>query len=47
VAKQVIDAMPDASYDGGILLERLAYGLLAQTAEHAEATAAFTRKRRS
>jgi enoyl-CoA hydratase/carnithine racemase len=45
LAKQVVDAMPDASYDAGILLERLAYGMLAQTAEHAEATAAFTRKR--
>ena len=47
VAKQVIDAMPDASYDAGLALERLAYGMLAQTAEHAEATDAFTRKRRS
>ena len=45
VAKQVIDAMPDASYDAGLALERLAYGLLAQTADHAEATAAFTEKR--
>jgi enoyl-CoA hydratase/carnithine racemase len=47
VAKQVIDATPDASRDAGILLERLAYGMLAQTAEHAAATAAFTEKRRS
>jgi enoyl-CoA hydratase/carnithine racemase len=45
VTKQVIDAMPDASYDAGLALERLGYAALAQTAEHAEATAAFTRKR--
>jgi enoyl-CoA hydratase/carnithine racemase len=45
VAKGVIDAMPDASYDAGLALERLAYGVLAQTADHAEATAAFTEKR--
>jgi enoyl-CoA hydratase/carnithine racemase len=45
LAKQVVDAMPDASYDAGILLERLAYGMLAQTADAAEAAAAFTEKR--
>jgi enoyl-CoA hydratase/carnithine racemase len=45
VAKQVIDAMPDASYDAGLALERLAYGLLAQTDDHREATAAFEEKR--
>jgi enoyl-CoA hydratase/carnithine racemase len=45
VAKQVIDAMPDASYDAGLALERLAYGLLAQTDDHREATAAFGEKR--
>jgi enoyl-CoA hydratase/carnithine racemase len=33
LAKQAIDAMPDASRDAGILIERLAYGLLAQTAD--------------
>jgi hypothetical protein len=38
--------MPDASYDAGLALERLAYGLLAQTDEHREATRAFTEKRR-
>ena len=31
IAKQAIDAIPDASRDAGILIERLAYGLLAQT----------------
>ena len=45
VAKQVIDAMPDASYDAGLALERLAYGMLAQTADAAEAAAAFAEKR--
>jgi enoyl-CoA hydratase/carnithine racemase len=45
VAKQVIDAMPDASYDAGLALERLAYGMLAQTADAAEAAAAFEQKR--
>jgi enoyl-CoA hydratase/carnithine racemase len=33
LAKQAIDAMPEASRDAGILIERLAYGLLAQTAD--------------
>ena len=45
VAKQVIDAMPDASYDAGLGLERLAYGMLAQTADAAEAAASFAEKR--
>ena len=45
VAKQVIDAMPDASHEAGLALERLAYGLLAQTADAAEAAAAFVEKR--
>jgi enoyl-CoA hydratase/carnithine racemase len=36
VAKQAIDAVPDSSREAGILLERLAYGLLAQTAEARE-----------
>lgn len=31
LAKQAIDVMPEASRQAGILLERLAYGLLAQT----------------
>lgn len=33
VAKQAIDAMPEASREAGILIERLAYGLLSQTEE--------------
>jgi enoyl-CoA hydratase/carnithine racemase len=45
VAKQALDAMPEASRDAGLLVERLGYGLLAQTADAAEAAAAFTEKR--
>ena len=33
VTKQAIDAMPEASREAGILIERLAYGFLAQTEE--------------
>lgn len=33
VAKQAIDAMPEASREAGVLIERLAYGLLSQTEE--------------
>jgi enoyl-CoA hydratase/carnithine racemase len=46
VAKQVIDALPGASDEAGLALERLAYGMLAQTPEHRDATEAFTEKRR-
>jgi hypothetical protein len=35
----------DASYYAGLALERLAYGLLAGTDDHREATAAFGEKR--
>jgi enoyl-CoA hydratase/carnithine racemase len=45
VAKQALDAMPEASREAGLLVERLAYGLLAQTADAAEAATAFTEKR--
>jgi enoyl-CoA hydratase/carnithine racemase len=45
VAKQALDAMPDASREAGLLIERLGYGLLAQTADAGEAAAAFTEKR--
>jgi enoyl-CoA hydratase/carnithine racemase len=33
LTKRAIDVMPEASRDAGILIERLAYGLLAQTDE--------------
>jgi enoyl-CoA hydratase/carnithine racemase len=45
VAKQAIDAMPEASREAGLLVERLGYALLAQTADAREAAAAFTEKR--
>jgi enoyl-CoA hydratase/carnithine racemase len=45
VAKQALDAMPEASRAAGLLVERLGYGLLAQTADAAEAAVAFTEKR--
>jgi enoyl-CoA hydratase/carnithine racemase len=45
VAKQAIDAMPEASRDAGLLVERLGYALLAGTPEAREAAAAFTEKR--
>ena len=46
VAKQTIDLMPEASREAGLALERLAYGLLAQTNEAREAADAFAEKRR-
>jgi enoyl-CoA hydratase/carnithine racemase len=45
VAKQTIDAMPEASREAGLALERLAYGLLAQTADAREASDAFAENR--
>jgi enoyl-CoA hydratase/carnithine racemase len=45
VAKQALDAMPEASREAGLLVERLGYALLAQTPDAREAAAAFTEKR--
>jgi enoyl-CoA hydratase len=45
VAKQAIDAMPAASRDAALMIERLGYGMLAQTADAREAALAFTQKR--
>jgi enoyl-CoA hydratase/carnithine racemase len=45
VAKQAIDRMPEASREAGLALERLAYGLLAQTGDAREAAEAFVEKR--
>ncbi len=45
VAKQAVDRMPEASREAGLLIERLAYGLLAQTRDAQEAMDAFTEKR--
>jgi enoyl-CoA hydratase/carnithine racemase len=44
VAKQTIDAMPEAR-EAGLALERLAYGLLAQTEDAREAAEAFAERR--
>jgi enoyl-CoA hydratase/carnithine racemase len=46
VAKQAIDCMPEASREAGLALERLAYGLLAQSEDANEAAAAFGEQRR-
>lgn len=45
LAKQAIDAMPESSREAGLALERLAYGLLAQTEDAREAADAFVEKR--
>jgi enoyl-CoA hydratase/carnithine racemase len=45
VAKQAIDAMPAASRDAALMIERLGYGMLAQTADAPEAALAFTERR--
>lgn len=45
LAKQAADRMPESSRETGILLERLAYGMLAQTADAREAADAFVEKR--
>ncbi|GIU99913.1 MAG: enoyl-CoA hydratase [Actinomycetota bacterium] len=41
VTKAAVDAVPTASREAGLLVERLAYGMLAQTEAHERATAAF------
>jgi enoyl-CoA hydratase/carnithine racemase len=45
LTKQAIDAMPEASREAGLALERVAYGLLAQTEDAREAANAFAEKR--
>jgi enoyl-CoA hydratase/carnithine racemase len=45
VAKRAVDAVAESSRETGLLIERLAYGLLAQTTEHAEATTGFDERR--
>jgi enoyl-CoA hydratase/carnithine racemase len=45
-AKQAADLMPEASREAGILIERLAYAALAQTAEAKDAVENFTRRDR-
>jgi enoyl-CoA hydratase/carnithine racemase len=45
VAKRAIDAAGESSRETALLIERLAYGVLSQTEDHGEATAAFAEKR--
>ncbi len=45
VAKQALDAMAESSREAGLLVERLGYGMLAQTGDAREAATAFTEKR--
>ena len=45
VAKRAVDAAAESSREAGLLIERLAYGMLSQTEDHAEATAAFEERR--
>jgi enoyl-CoA hydratase/carnithine racemase len=45
-AKQAADVMPEASREAGMLIERLAYAALAQTAEAQQAVEDFTRRDR-
>lgn len=46
VAKQAIEAVPESSRAAAILIERLAYATLAQTADARAAAEAFERRRR-
>lgn len=46
VAKQTIDTVPEGSHAVGILVERLAYATLAQTADARAASRAFEERRR-
>lgn len=45
ITKQAVDRMPESSREAGILIERLAYGMLAQTDEARAAADAFVEKR--
>lgn len=45
VAKRAADRMPEASREAALLIERLAYGVLAQTYDAGEAAEAFVEKR--
>jgi enoyl-CoA hydratase/carnithine racemase len=45
ITKQAVDRVPESSREAAILIERLAYGMLAQTDEARAATEAFLAKR--
>jgi enoyl-CoA hydratase/carnithine racemase len=47
LTKQAIDAMPESSRAAGILIERLAYGLLAQTEAARDAAEGFAERERA
>ena len=44
-AKRLADVLPEASREAGLALERLAYGMLAQTEDAERAAAAFAARR--
>jgi enoyl-CoA hydratase/carnithine racemase len=46
VTKQAADLLAESSRETGVALERIAYGMLAQTNEAREATQAFARRKR-
>jgi enoyl-CoA hydratase/carnithine racemase len=46
VAKQAADLLAESSRETGVALERIAYGMLAQTDEARDATQAFARRKR-
>ena len=46
VAKRAADLVPESSREAGILIERLAYGMLAQTEDARAATEAFAQRRK-
>ncbi len=45
-AKRLADVLPEASREAGLALERLAYGMLAQTEDAERASAAFAARRK-
>ena len=45
LAKQTVDRMPESSRETAVFIERLAYGMLAQTEDAREAADAFVEKR--
>jgi enoyl-CoA hydratase/carnithine racemase len=46
ITKQAVDRFPESSREAAILIERLAYGMLAQTPEARDAADAFVEKRK-
>ncbi len=46
VTKHAANLMAESSREAGLMIERLAYGVLAQTEDHARATEAFMKRKR-